>query len=116
MPHAATSCPRCHAALVTNVYVESWCPACQWNLDHYDPGRRHGRDFPGRRSDRWAFRTAFRLNRAQFDALVGRAMDRPVAVAARATFLALSLILLVAVLGVLGLGVYLVAADFGSFG
>jgi heat shock protein HtpX len=72
MPDASldrASCPDCGAPVAT-YHSRRWCPRCEWNLDHFDP-ERHDRPFGWLRLDRWAYRTAFRLNVRQLAAVAG---------------------------------------------
>src|SRR6185369_6822450 len=34
---SSTSCPQCPTALVTERGAQPWCPACEWNLECYEP-------------------------------------------------------------------------------
>jgi heat shock protein HtpX len=112
---SAGACPTCGAGLYTGAYATPWCTACRWNLDHYERGRRAGRDFHGKRTDRWAFRTAYRLNRGQFEELEGRTVDRPARGAATLALMGIAVVLLAGIVGLFAFGVYLVVDDFPNF-
>ncbi|GAA1813599.1 hypothetical protein GCM10009682_38420 [Luedemannella flava] len=93
--------------------AEPWCPACEWRLDHYEPGRRPG-EFGWASVDRWAFRLAYRLTARQFAALAGRAVGRSRATRTRVVLSVVGVGFLAAVVAMLALGLYLVAVDFPS--
>jgi Zn-dependent protease with chaperone function len=94
--------------------VAPWCPACEWGLDRYEPDRRKP-ELGWRWADRRLFRSAYRLTDRQYSALLGRPVGAGGWGAARVGLLAAALVLLVAVVGLLGYGVYLIAHHFPSW-
>ena len=113
MPDPRGACPSCHTALTTVRRARPWCPACEWNLDCFEPDRRPA-ELGWKFLDRLSFRVAYRLAGRQFRALAGRALTRnrwtP---AGFALWLAASA-LLAFVAGALGTGIWLILNDFPS--
>ncbi|MET7418610.1 M48 family metallopeptidase [Dactylosporangium sp. NPDC005555] len=99
-------CPRCRAGLVMADPAPAWCPACEWGLDAFDRHRapRTWGLRAGDRADHWL---AFRLNRRQYDSLVGRTVGRRGNPLARVAMLLLATPLLLLMPLVLAAGVYL---------
>ena len=113
-PAADGRCPRCRATLLTQRNAVPWCPECEWGLDRYEPDRRRP-EFGWRWVDRRLFRLAYRLTDRQYSTLLGRPVGRGGGGPARVVLTAAAVALVVAVLALLGLGVYLVAHDFPSW-
>jgi Zn-dependent protease with chaperone function len=107
-----TSCPRCRHRLAS-LRGARWCPECEWNLDAFDP-ERHDRPFGWKRLDRWAHRTAYRLNARQFAALAGREPAAPRTSPARVAVVVVSAGLLVAIVAMFAGGLLMIATDFPS--
>src|SRR5947208_2717252 len=118
MPYAApvnpsAACPECRSALVSHPERVPWCPACEWNLDAYDPVRRRA-ELGWGRVDRATYRLAYRLTRGQFAALRGRPVGRPGWGLARVTMVAAAGVLVAVLIGCVALGVVLIAYRFPS--
>jgi heat shock protein HtpX len=92
-----------------------WCPVCEWNLDAYDRLRIAAR-FGWPPADRLMHRLAYRLNRRQFAALVGRPPGRSGPALARTAITAVSVLLWLFVLACLAGGGYLTIVAFGGPG
>lgn len=107
------TCGQCGDGLVSARNASAWCARCEWNLDLYDP-RRIAPTVGWGWLDRRLFRLAFGLNRQQFALLSGRAVDRPAGGGARVVIAVASLVLAVAIVGLLVAGGWLVAFDFPS--
>jgi hypothetical protein len=99
--------------LVTARGAEPWCPACEWNLDRYEPNRR-APEFGWRWLDRITHRIAYRLTARQYRVLVGRHVDRPGWSVAKVCLLIAAVLLLALVGGLLVLGGYLIVDGFPS--
>jgi heat shock protein HtpX len=110
---APLSCPNCQLPLTSELGAAPWCARCEWNLAAFDP-QRVPTPFGWRWVDKILHRLAFRLNARQFAALTGRAVGRPGWDLSRAAVVAVSLLLVVAILGLLGLGLWLIGRDFPS--
>jgi heat shock protein HtpX len=114
MPDATlpqTSCPVCGAPIATH-HGRRWCPRCEWNLGQFDP-ERHERPFGWLRLDRWAYRTAFRLNAQQF-AAVAKSEARRTPDATRLVLGTVSLALFAAGAAMMIGGVLLIVREFPS--
>ncbi|MGC9666219.1 M48 family metallopeptidase [Planosporangium sp. 12N6] len=116
----ATHCPDCRTLLVTERGAQPWCPACEWNLDRYEPDR-HSPELGWRWLDRLTHRVAYRLTARQYAALAGRPVDRPgttpatvVLLGTAVLLLAADAALLAADAALLAAGCWLIVADFPS--
>jgi heat shock protein HtpX len=101
------SCPRCAAAVVTARGAAPWCPACEWNLDRFEPDRSPA-GFGWTWIDRRLHRVAYRLAASQFGALAGGPLERRSLTLARAVTLSAAVLLLGGVLATAVLGVWLI--------
>lgn len=103
-----TRCARCFSATVSIHGATPWCPACEWNLDRYEP-RRHRPELGWQWVDRRTHALAYRLTRQQFTDLAGRTLTRPRLSAARMVTVAASILLLTGVLALAVGGAWLLA-------
>ncbi|WP_326563288.1 M48 family metalloprotease [Micromonospora sp. NBC_01796] len=110
-PTDLSRCARCATATVTVNGATPWCPACEWNLDLFEPARRTP-ELGWRWADRRIHRIAYRLTGRQFAELVGRSLDRPRISAARIVTVTASVLLLVGIVALAVLGVWLVTYSF----
>jgi heat shock protein HtpX len=108
---APAACPECQAT-VTDFRGRRWCPRCEWNLGEFDP-ERHDRPFGWRWLDRWAYRTAYRLNARQFS-VVARSGARRAPGPTRLLLATISLLLFAGVAATLIGGAVLIVRDFPS--
>ncbi|WP_189168514.1 M48 family metallopeptidase [Pilimelia anulata] len=108
---APAGCPRCAHRLHRPAGRPPWCPACEWNLDAYDPDRPD-RDFTARWPDRLAFRFAYRSGNRLFAALAAAPLGRRTPGPARVAALAAALALHAGVAALAVVGALLVARDF----
>lgn len=107
-------CPRCSVALYSVRSAQPWCPACEWNLDAFEPKRRDA-EFGWKWVDRATHRVAYRLAARQFARLAdgpGEWRSYPVA---RILVLVAAVLLLGFVLAIAGLGIWLIWYDFPRF-
>jgi heat shock protein HtpX len=106
-------CPECDAGLVRRARQPVWCGGCEWNLGAYEPDKK------APRVDRWvagfSHRAGYRLDAAFFSENVGKPLEPPGLTAARVGLLAVSLGILVLVVGCLGLGLWWVVDGFPSW-
>jgi len=107
------ACPHCDTALVTERGAQPWCPACEWNLDRYEPDRRPP-ELGLRWFDRRSHRLAYRLTTREYARLVGRPVGRAGGGGPRVVLLVAAVFLLATILALLALGGYLVVTDFPS--
>jgi heat shock protein HtpX len=112
-PSIATPCPTCGYPQVTVGDEVPWCASCGWNLDRHDPGRPHF-DFGWSWVDRWAFRTAYRLNSEQYAALSGRPVTRPALGAAGWFTMVIGLVMAAFIAASAAAGVWLCTLSFPS--
>jgi heat shock protein HtpX len=98
----ADPCPRCAVPQTTARGAAPWCPACEWDLDRFEPDRARA-EFGRRWLDRRLHRVAYRLTTAQFAALRRAPLTGRSVTAARVVTLTAAVLL---ILGVLGLGVF----------
>ena len=105
-------CPRCATATATMSGAVPWCPTCDWNLDAYDRKRRVAEIGP-RWADRWLHRAAYRLARGQYERLVGAGLSGRATIA-RVVITAVSVVLMLGLLALVGLAGWLLAYDFPS--
>src|SRR5262245_16362435 len=103
-------CPRCSTHLVSARSAPPWCPACDWNLDLFDPVRDTTLGL--RWADRRAKRLAHRLTRGQFAALAGQPIGKPGISGARLGTVVAAVVLYAFILALLLAGVWLVVRDF----
>ncbi|WP_436523673.1 M48 family metalloprotease [Actinoplanes sp. HUAS TT8] len=106
------SCPKCAAATISKRSAEPWCPACEWNLDHFEKERRP--EFGWRWVDRRLFRTAYWLTERQYTELRDAPSPARAARSARIATIALSVVLLAMVAAILVAGVWLLTYEFFS--
>ncbi|MFI1990135.1 M48 family metallopeptidase [Actinoplanes sp. NPDC020271] len=104
------SCPKCAAATISKRSAEPWCPACEWNLDHFEKERRP--EIGWRWVDRRLFRTAYWLTERQFAELRDAPSLARAATAARIATTAVSVVLLALVAALFVAGVVLLVHDF----
>ncbi|GLW31461.1 hypothetical protein Areg01_44010 [Actinoplanes regularis] len=107
----AESCPKCAAVTISKRSAVPWCPACEWNLDLFDPESR-GPELGWRWVDRRLFRTAYWLTQRQFAELKGKPLADRAPSAARIATVAVSALLLAAVGALLVTGIWLLTYDF----
>jgi Zn-dependent protease with chaperone function len=105
------SCPKCAAATISKRSAEPWCPACEWNLDLFEPERRRP-ELGWRWVDRRLFRTAYWLSDRQFVELKGTPLSGRAPSAARIATVAVSVLLLAAVAALLVTGIWLLTYHF----
>jgi len=105
-------CPRCKHTLTSEPRTLAWCPACEWNLDAYDPLRMPPQ-WGWRPLDRLLHRLAFRLDARTFRRLAGRPLGRSGKPGTRGLLLSLSVPVLLAAPACLVLGLYLFTAGLG---
>jgi Zn-dependent protease with chaperone function len=98
--------------LTTEPLLPAWCPACEWNLDAYDPPEDIGRGW--RWFSRFDHRTAFRLNAEQFAAYAERPPTRVGWTWTFTLLVAVSAVLLALDIAAVGFGVWLVLDEFPS--
>jgi len=108
-------CPNCDNTLVTVRDAAAWCPSCEWNLDRYEPERRHP-ETGWAWLDRRAHRTAYQLTARQYTDLVGRPVGRPGRSPAYMVLVLVAVLLLAVLAALLGSGAYLILHNFPSFG
>ncbi len=106
------SCPKCSAATISKRAAEPWCPACEWNLDHFEKERRP--EFGWRWVDRRLFRTAYWLTERQYAELRDAPTPARAAMAARIATVAVSVVLLALVAALFLTGLWLLTYDFFS--
>ena len=107
-------CPHCATAVTSARGAAPWCPACRWNLDAFEPGRRPY-EFGWRWADRLSHRLAFRAAQRHHAALRRGSLERAGA-PARVFLLAVSALLMLLVAATAGLGVWFVVRGFPGFG
>jgi Zn-dependent protease with chaperone function len=115
--HAALlsgECPRCAVALHSARSAQAWCPACEWNLDAFEPRRRPA-ELGWRWIDRLTHRVAYRLTARQFARLADRPIERRAYPAARILVLVAAVFLLGLVLAMFTAGIWLILYDFPRF-
>jgi heat shock protein HtpX len=110
-PDDTSRCARCSSATVSIHEATPWCPACEWNLDRYEPAR-HRPEFGWRWIDRRTHRLAYRLTGQQFTELGKRTLDRRRASAARVVTVTASVLLLATIAAVATVGAWLVTYHF----
>jgi heat shock protein HtpX len=105
-PFVGAPCPACSCPVVSERDAEPWCPACGWNIDFYEPERRH-LDLRWQWADRFSFTTAYELNDRQFTELTGRPVDKPGFNGIKAFLSAVAVVMLVLIVGLAASGVWL---------
>ncbi|AEV81864.1 Zn-dependent protease [Actinoplanes sp. SE50] len=104
-------CPKCGTETISRRSAEPWCPACEWNLDCFDPGQRSP-EMGWRWLDRRLFRAAYRLTESQYAELREAPALARAATSARIATIALAVPLLAVVAALLVIGVGLLVHDF----
>ncbi|MFE9914709.1 M48 family metallopeptidase [Micromonospora sp. NPDC005553] len=114
MPTKTTMPGKCQACAHDLVLLEtgalSWCPACRWNLDVYDPALAPWRGT--KLIGRWGFRRGLELDRAMHEDLLAGPEARPAGTSSGEVWL-LAVSVALALLGVAAVGylVWLVVAS-----
>ncbi|MEV0650855.1 M48 family metalloprotease [Phytomonospora sp. NPDC050363] len=101
-------CPDCQARLVTDLSEAPWCPVCLWNLAAFEPA-----DDP-HILDRLSRRIAYRDTIATFERL-RMTVGVPEVSRSRYLLTAISAVLLLATVGLAGLGVWLCLRSFPNW-
>ncbi|KUL36672.1 M48 family metalloprotease [Actinoplanes awajinensis] len=104
------TCPRCAATTISKLSAKPWCPACEWNLDRYDPDQR-APELGWRWLDRRLFRAAFWLTERQYAELKAAPSIGRAATAARIVTVTVSVLLLAMVAALLVVGIRLLTYD-----
>ncbi|GAA2685278.1 M48 family metallopeptidase [Actinoplanes palleronii] len=104
------NCPRCAATTISKLSADPWCPACEWNLDRYDPDQR-APELGWRWLDRRLFRAAFWLTERQYAELRAAPSIGRAATAARIVTVTVSVLLLAMVAALLVVGIRLLTYD-----
>ncbi|GAA0405859.1 hypothetical protein GCM10009541_56340 [Micromonospora gifhornensis] len=95
-------CPACaHDLVLLEAGAPSWCPACQWNLDVYDPALAPWRGT--RMIGRWGFRRGLEIDRATHEQVLADPEARPDGTSSGEVWLSVVSVLL-ALLGVAAVG------------
>lgn len=110
----ADVCPRCATGLHSARSAQPWCPACEWNLDAFEPRRRRA-EFGWQWVDRLTFRVAYRLTAGQFSRLADGPIGRRSYPMARVVILVAAVLLLAGVPATAGFGIWLIRYDFPTF-
>ncbi|MET8149625.1 M48 family metalloprotease [Actinoplanes sp. NPDC049668] len=105
------NCPHCFNAVTAARDATPWCPSCEWNLSHFEPGRRPP-ELGWVWADRATHRVAWRLTAGQFARLADGPLQRRSWSAARVFTMAMAVFLLIVVVAAAGLGVWLTAFNF----
>jgi heat shock protein HtpX len=106
-------CGTCGFSLVSERGAAPWCARCGWNLDLFEPDRR-APEIGWNWVDRLTFRTAYRLNAVEFADLSGRGAEPVGFSPLKALIAAISVGLLLVVVGIAALGVWCIV-DLHSF-
>ncbi len=109
----ADPCPRCAVPQTTARGAAPWCPACEWDLDRFEPDRARA-EFGRGWLDRRLHRVAYRLTAGQFAALRRAPLTGRTVTVARVVTLTAAVLLILGVLALAVAGGWLIADDLNG--
>src|SRR5438105_2973337 len=108
------TCPECSETLANPESGTPWCPACQWNLDVFDPVILPPRGWKW--IERRGHDLAFRLDKSLLREYTEREPTPPGWTRAHVFLVAFSAFLTLLSLGAIGAGITLIAGEHQSMG